>query len=374
MNLLETWVTRYRSADRHIKLLEGDLSRIPRHEAVDILVVSAFPGDYRPSPASLIGALNRRGVSVLRLASEKEIDLRREFSCWLSRDLSDVHPDIGFRRLLCFESGRTGSPAEAVGDVFRALMPFALGESPFRSIAMPVLAAGDQGYAPEVMLGALFDAAAHWLAHGLPVDVIKIVTYDPRVSGRLAATFRAVRSRHAAPAASVAVAPDESPALLASKTEQSLSATAMVYRENPSVGSGYNYFVSYSRKDSGEAAWLVEGIKAANSTVRIFQDQLALKTGQAWQDEIDRALEACDRVIAIYSPSYFESKVCLEEFNMARLRHRETNRGVLVPIYLRTANLPLYMRSLHYFDCREADIGRLRDASRQLADEAAVRP
>jgi hypothetical protein len=96
---------------------------------------------------------------------------------------------------------------------------------------------------------------------------------------------------------------------------------------------------------------------------------LEIKSGHAWQDEIDRALENCRKVIAVYSSSYLQSKVCLEEFNMARLRHRESDRGVLLPIYLRTTNLPLYMRSLHYLDCREGDIGRVREAASRLTSE-----
>jgi hypothetical protein len=49
--------------ERRISLYRGDLSPIPSHQAVDLLVVSAFPNNYAPVPDTLIGALHQRGCS-----------------------------------------------------------------------------------------------------------------------------------------------------------------------------------------------------------------------------------------------------------------------------------------------------------------------
>jgi hypothetical protein len=40
--------------------------------------------------------------------------------------------------------------------------------------------------------------------------------------------------------------------------------------------------------------------------------------------------------------------VCKEEFNIALFRHRESEGGVLLPIYLYTAELPTYMKLIQY--------------------------
>jgi hypothetical protein len=95
---------------RHVELLVGDLANIPSEHAVDVLVISAFPNDYSPTANSLIGALDRRGVSVSELASAKQFDLRDNFSCWLSREVVADVPDLHFKRILCFEPIARGSP------------------------------------------------------------------------------------------------------------------------------------------------------------------------------------------------------------------------------------------------------------------------
>ena len=67
------------NANKRIELLKGDLTCLGPGDAVDLLIMSAFPGDYIPTPTSLIGGLHRKGLSVARLAAMKDRTERRRF-------------------------------------------------------------------------------------------------------------------------------------------------------------------------------------------------------------------------------------------------------------------------------------------------------
>src|SRR6478735_2058873 len=99
-----------------------------------------------PTPSSLIGALHRNGISVSKLSFAKELDLRDEYSCWISAPLIGVS---SFRRILCFESSWNGAPPELADDLFRAITACSISKFAHRSIARPLIGSGDQGFAPE---------------------------------------------------------------------------------------------------------------------------------------------------------------------------------------------------------------------------------
>lgn len=362
MKLLGRHAVHHGDEQKWLELYEGDLAAIPSADAVDILIVSAFPNDYTATPTSVIGALQRRGISVADLARDKEEDLRDSLHCWLSRDVRSRHPHAGFSRVLCFEAPLNRDPAEVVGDVFRAIMPFALTQVETRSLAMPLLASGDQGRDPDEMLAAIFKAASHWFARGMPVDVIKIV-----VRGVLAAYTRRGFERLCLGGRSRVVPASSSTAFPAPAVRPGMRSKAAA----PSGPASYDCFISYSREDEKEIDALVQQLKGARPALRVFQDKLEIQLGDSWQSELDDVLETCRKVIAIYSPTYLKSRMCMEEFNMARLRHRENESGVLLPVYLRSTNLPLYMRSLQYFDCREADPKRIAGCCERLATSMA---
>jgi hypothetical protein len=105
-------------ATRRIALYEGDLTAIPPEHRADILVVSAFPHDYSPTPTSLIGALNRAGLSVAALAANKAHDLRATSAFWISQPLGASAPVKNIGQVACFEPAVRGSPPSVVGTCF----------------------------------------------------------------------------------------------------------------------------------------------------------------------------------------------------------------------------------------------------------------
>ena len=323
---------------RTIAIYQGDLTAIPPKEAVDVLVVSALPNSYRPSPKSLIGALHRRGVSVEALATDKAEDFRPTLACWLSTPIKAADPSIQFQRILCFEPQHTGKPAEVIGDVFQCLASMS-STTPMNSVAMPILAGRVHGATSLEMVVPLLEAAAHWLANGLPIETIKIVASSVVSAAELRGAFSVFKRQYKPPVIA------------------------------PTTSYKYDLFISYCWANQKEVDFLVKELKQQRPHVRIFLDRLEMKAGDAWQTEIFSAIDECARVVTVYSPEYLDSKVCREEYSIAQIRHREAKHTVLVPIFLRTASLPTFMRLTLYIDCRESDEAKLRDAATKILAE-----
>ena len=161
-----------------LELSSGDLAALGPGDGCDLIVVSAFPGDYTPTAGSLIGALSRHGLAVAELARDPEFDLRSSTSCWLSRPIPGARGTFGFDRLLCYEPRTPAMAATVVGDVFRALVPFVGPPTGIRDVAMPLVASGDQHRPREEMLSAILSAAEHWMSFGLPLDRLRVVVRD----------------------------------------------------------------------------------------------------------------------------------------------------------------------------------------------------
>lgn len=325
MEILETISIK---GDRRVELCQGDLTDLERNEWFDAIVVSAFDGDYTPTERSLVGALDRKGISVADLATRKALDYVADYGTWLSEPVRSSDPAIGFSRVLCFEPARVGRPPEVVGHLFRALVPIVAERPQLRTVAMPVLSTGDAGHTIEEMLPPLLDAAVNNLAHGLPVDRIGIF----------------VRSDEDA-----AVAREHFAAAMARAGQ-------------------YDVFVSYSQKDSAARDDFVKALKERRRGTEVFIDKVEIDHGAAWQRQIFQNLERCQRIVCLLTPNYLASDICLEEFNIAWMRSRDAGDVILKPLFVADAELPAWIRSRQYIDCREFDAGKLADAASSVAD------
>lgn len=326
MKRLDTLEVRSKSGSHFIELYHGDLTDMPDEHAVDVLVVSAFPGSYSArNSKTLMGALGRIGVDVRELSKDKAADLRESFSCWMTKDLDTAQPRVQFKRILVFEPLIRGQANEVVGDIFQSLMPFVSTEPYITSIAMPIVASGNQRADAVQMLIPLIEASINWFELGLPVKTLKIVEYSSAKAMELKGAFAVLKH----------------------------------YYQNRKQGERsqrfeYDYFISYSHDDIDAVSFLFDELKRINPNVRVFMDRQNLKVGSAWQQELYETIDRCAQIIAVYSPTYLASKVCREEYNIALMRHREEG-DILVPFYLYSASLPTYMKLIQYLDCREAD-------------------
>jgi hypothetical protein len=322
---------------RSIELRCGDLTRVTQDDAVDVLVVSAFPDAYAllPIDGSLIGGLALQGLFVGELALDKAVDLRDTCSCWMSRELDPGDSGLPFRRILCFEPHRRGRPPEVVGDIFRALIPFLDGKD-LKTVAMPLVSTGVAETPVAEILPPLLEAAIHWITLGIPLERLTIVVFADHQKAEARATFTREKSK--------------------------------CQRDTVATQSGFDFdvFVSYAHENERDTDLIVEELVRAKPDVKIFFDRFELDVGSSWQGDLFEALDASRRILVLYSPAYLQSKVCKEEFNIAWARSRESDQSILFPLYLYTASLPTYMKVVQYIDCREGDPEKVAAACQTL--------
>jgi hypothetical protein len=354
MKLLDRLEVRHGDDIKQIELLSGDLTNIPPEHAVDVLVVSAFPNDYESTSGSLVGALTRKGLNVAALARNKEQDLTENFSCWLSHPVALDREGLRFQRILCFEPLRKGRPSDVVDDIFRALAPFAFAEPHIRSVAMPVLAAGDQGNSEAEMMQALLTASHRWLREGFPLRTIKLVVYERNPSEALQELFR--REAATLGRSTPAAAP--------------LKHDVVPHPSTVATAPPYDVFISYSRADETPAQHFHDQLLKAG--LRVFMDRSAIQGGASWLQKIFDALAACRLTAVLYSPDFLKSKPCQDEFNISWIKRYDTGRDALFPLLLRDAEIPPHMKMLNYVDCRTNDQQKIAVAAQKLADALAA--
>ena len=341
MELLSSLTLQHGKDNRRIEILHGDLARLPPSHAVDVLIVSAFPNEYLETPRSLIGALARNGISVRDLALHKQIDMRQQFSCWLSQR---VEAHFNFSHLLCIESGWRGSPPEITDDLFAALAPFLLTDFRNGSVAMPLIGAGDQAYGPVQMLEAILNGAVAWIERGLKLRLLKIIVHNDAVARDAASFFESFKRKH--------------------QPRQNVGPGAKANRDD---SDRYDVFISYSHTQALMANFLVSTLKTHTPTPSIFINSERLSPGTSWPTEIATALDASRRVVALYSPDYWASRMCKLELSAAWARQTDSGQTVLFPLLLEEVAIPYLFRTLQHVDCRINDKGRLADACSKLA-------
>lgn len=322
MDLLDVLTVYYGCEARTIELQRGDLTKLTPQESIDILLVSAFPNNYLPITGTPIGALYRRGVSVEELAATKAIDLRHSCSCWLSQELTQP-PDMQIKRILCYEPPIFGSVTEVIGDMFRCLAQVLSFDDP-ASIAIPLVATGAHGEPVSEVIAATLEAAAHWMALGMPVKQIKLVEQSSAKAVEMRRIFERLKNNY----------PTRLPA--------------------PSASYNDDLVLSYSLKDGSATAHAIAAeLQQRRPGLRINLQRPDLTPDTAWQQALYEHVSNCRAVATLYSPQYMRSKVCQEEFNLAHYRDQAATEQILFPVFAHDTTLLSAMHKLPFVDCRQ---------------------
>jgi hypothetical protein len=161
---------------RTLQLCQGDLANMSPADRVDMLVVSALPGDYSPTPGSLIGALNNNGVSVQQLSANKAHNYEPVLPVWISQPVQSQNPGIQFGQILLYEPTPTSNSALFINTIFTALQAYRGNAA--TTVALPLVSTGSGGVDPSLILRELFYNAVHAGAMSFPLGTIKIVIFN----------------------------------------------------------------------------------------------------------------------------------------------------------------------------------------------------
>lgn len=150
---------------KRIEIKYGDI--LQSEDNIDVLVISAFCGHYKPTSHTMIESLKDIGINVATLAKEPYIDLRNSQHVWLSQQLPSNKP---FQRIACIElSPQKGVKIElsTIKQRMHALFAMLAGANyakiPISKIAMPIIGAHSQDYSPSAMIQLIFQEGSNAL-------------------------------------------------------------------------------------------------------------------------------------------------------------------------------------------------------------------
>ncbi len=121
-------------------------------------------------------------------------------------------------------------------------------------------------------------------------------------------------------------------------------------------------FVSYAREDSDFTMRLVADLKAREANV--WLDQLDIRPGRQWDNEVEEALTECGALLVILSPTSVDSRNVMDEVGFA-LEEGKT----VIPVIYRDCRVPFRLRRVQYIDFTSDYQAALKKLINSLAQE-----
>lgn len=102
-------------------------------------------------------------------------------------------------------------------------------------------------------------------------------------------------------------------------------------------------FLSYARADSEFCLKLAEDLQQAG--IRIWMDQIDIRPGMRWDDEIQTAIASADTMLVVLTPDSIASKNVRDEVNFALDRDH-----TIVPVLLSACDIPFRLLRIQHID------------------------
>jgi len=120
-------------------------------------------------------------------------------------------------------------------------------------------------------------------------------------------------------------------------------------------------FISYAQRDRRWAEWLGEGL--ARHGFGIWTNSTSVPTGESFIAELNKMIEKSDVVLAILSPSYFQSAWCQQETAAAA-----ASKVPIIPVLVEPCEVQGFLRNYNW-----ADLTSDRDSGLRAVIQAAER-
>jgi tetratricopeptide (TPR) repeat protein len=121
-------------------------------------------------------------------------------------------------------------------------------------------------------------------------------------------------------------------------------------------------FVSYATEDRARAVWVADQLRQAGCEVEMDIDW---RPGDSFMEGMQKGLDACDAMVALWSPAYFAKRYTLMEIN-GWLADGKTG---LVPLRIVACDVPALYRPYIYVDL----VGLPEDEARHVLLDAVAR-
>jgi hypothetical protein len=120
-------------------------------------------------------------------------------------------------------------------------------------------------------------------------------------------------------------------------------------------------FISYARSDRRWAEWLEE--RLAKHGFQVWADTTMVPTGESFIAELNKMIEKSDILLALLSPSYFQSAWCQQETAAAA-----ASKVPIIPVLVEHCEVQGFLKNYNW-----ADLTSDRDSGLRAVIQAAER-